>query len=79
MNTQERKAVSYVLEGRVLLTHVDSDTVRAVVRGGDIYRVTIDPEGSWCTCPYGMHHPGTPHSHTMAANLAVLAREEVRT
>lgn len=46
------KARRYLSEGRVTLLHVDTQRVRAIVRGdGTLHRTSWDHRGWWCTCP----------------------------
>ena len=47
------KARRYLLEGRVVLLTVTTDTVAAVVRGdAALHRVDHDPRRGWrCSCP----------------------------
>jgi len=46
------KAARYLLEGRVVVRHVDATEVRAQVRGREIYTVEHAPGRGWdCTCP----------------------------
>jgi hypothetical protein len=49
----ETKARRYLAEGRVRITYVDSDAVRADVRGGGaVWHVAYEPGYGWsCDCP----------------------------
>lgn len=50
---KDAKARRYLLEGRVILRHVDRTLVHAVVRGdGALYRTRWEA-GAWsCSCPH---------------------------
>lgn len=46
------KSLRYLVEGRVVVRHVDATEVRAQVRGREIYTVEHAPGRGWdCTCP----------------------------
>jgi uncharacterized Zn finger protein len=48
----DTKARRYLVEGRVLIRHVDKSTVVAHIRGSDsYYRVVGDEHGWTCDCP----------------------------
>ena len=49
----EAKARRYLVEGRVWITCVDGDFVRALVRGaGELHEAGHRPRDGWyCTCP----------------------------
>ncbi len=50
--TIDAKARRYLSEGRVLIRHVDRNTVYALVRGSDTYyRIRGDSFGWDCDCP----------------------------
>jgi uncharacterized Zn finger protein len=49
--TVVEKAHRYLVAGRLIVTHVGDDRIRAKCRGGDTYRVGFDAGQWWCTCP----------------------------
>ncbi len=52
LSSKERKAVRLAVSGRVQVMRNETDTVLGVVKGDhSTYRVRIDPDGWWCTCP----------------------------
>ncbi len=62
------KGRRYLLEGRLLVDHVDADTIRATCRGaGDVYRLGYDRGGWWCSCP-----ARTTCSHLTALQLVTV-------
>ena len=48
----EAKGRRYLIEGRLIIRSIDSETIRATCRGsGEEYEVGFDPGGWWCSCP----------------------------
>lgn len=46
------KAQRYLAEGRVIITHVHGDAVRAAVRGDGTVHSVVHRRGGWeCDCP----------------------------
>ncbi len=67
----EDKAVGLVGKGRVRIsTHTD-DVISGEVDGEHgTYQVTLDPEGSWCSCAHGSHrNPHAECSHVLALRI----------
>lgn len=73
MDPLVKKAWRYVVQERVVVTYRSQRgaILDGMVRGGgsQVYRVTVDPAGSWCNCTYGRYNPGKAHSHTLAVQL----------
>lgn len=51
--TVAQKATRYLAEGRIVVTAVDGDLVRATCRGaGELYTLGHEPGQGWhCSCP----------------------------
>jgi hypothetical protein len=87
MRVIEAKAVRLVNERKVIVDlyqMADDGTVLTtaghLTSGDNLYWVTITPDGSNCTCTYGVNQPGRRHSHDLALELETkrLAKEEPR-
>lgn len=78
ISSKERKAINLVARGRVKVTVSDKDRLYGYVRGhhGE-YVVEINPEGSWCGCAHGSHHPGRATcSHVLALRVAEIGHSQ---
>lgn len=65
--TIDAKARRYLVEGRVVITHVDNDTVRATVRGaGTVHECGFNRRRWWCSC---RRTPTQRCSHVAALEL----------
>ncbi len=67
----EEKAVILAGEGKVRISTRTEDVTVAEVEGEHgTYRVTLDPEGSWCSCQHGTHrNPHADCSHVLAVRI----------
>jgi uncharacterized Zn finger protein len=67
----QTKGRRYVVEGRLLVHHVDSERVEASCRGqGAMYRLGCDDRGGWwCNCP-----ARTRCSHLVALQLVTISQ-----
>jgi len=85
MHKTDLKAMRFVTDGNVELLEytVDGDGAILTADGWvtserNVYRTTITPEGTTCTCVYGAAHGTTlqSHSHDTALRLAARLQEQ---
>lgn len=67
----EEKAVGLVGKGKVRISTNTTDVIAGEVDGEHgTYKVTIDPDGSWCECAHGSHrNPHAECSHVLAIRI----------
>ena len=69
------KAARLVKKGRAVVSYASEDVLTGAVYGSRLHKVTFDPEGIWCDCTYGTHHPAAAYCSHTAAVVAVAMAE----